>query len=116
MREEAAVGVSGAVTSWRGTGRPLCLEGLPVERRAVQQTLLLPAGRQRTPVGAAVRRVLPADVAQTVTARHRASAGERGEERDRKQRLETKGNPEISTVEKVKNLVLKLKTFSAGPN
>lgn len=78
MCEEASVSMSGAVTTRGGTGGPLCLEGLPVEGRAVEETLLLPAGRQRTPVGAAVRGVLPADVTQAVATRHRASAGSGG--------------------------------------
>lgn len=82
MCEEASVGVSGAVTSGRGAGGPLCLEGFPVEGRTVQQTLLLSAGGQRTPVGATVRGVLPADVTQAVAARHRASAGGTEEEKE----------------------------------
>lgn len=88
MCEEASVGVSGAVTSWRGAGWPLCLEGFPVEGRAIQEPLLLSAGRQRTPVGATVRGVLPTDVAQAVAARHRASAGSRGKEGNKKKRGE----------------------------
>lgn len=78
--EEAAISVSGAITAGGGAGGPLCLEGLPVEGRAVQETLFLSAGRQRTPVGAAVRGVLPTDVAQAVAAGHGASAGSRGKE------------------------------------
>lgn len=80
MCEEASIGVSGAIAARGGAGGPLCLEGLPVEGRAVQETLFLPAGRQRTPVGAAVRGVLPTDVAQAVAAGHGASAGSRGKE------------------------------------
>lgn len=76
MREKAPVGVPGAVAAGGGAGGPLGLEGLPVEGRPVQEALLLPAGGQRTPVGAAVRGVLPTDVAQAVAARHGASAGE----------------------------------------
>lgn len=33
--EEGPVGVSGAVAPWGGTTGPLCLEGLPVEGRAI---------------------------------------------------------------------------------
>lgn len=76
--EEASVGVSGAVTTWGGTSGPLCLEGLPVEGCAIKKTLLLSAGRQRTPVGTTVCSILPTYVTQAVTARHRASAGSRG--------------------------------------
>lgn len=76
MREKTPVGVPGAVTPGGGAGGTLGLEGLPVEGRPVQEALLLSAGRQRTPVGAAVRGVLPTDVAQTVAARHGASAGD----------------------------------------
>lgn len=80
MREEAPVGMSRAVTTRGGTRRPLRLEGLPVEGRAVQETLLLSAGCQRAPVGAAVGGVLPTDVAQAVAAWHRASFGGRGKQ------------------------------------
>lgn len=83
MCEEASVSVSGAVTSRRGAGGPFCLEGFPVEGSAVEQTLLLSAGGQRTPVGATVRGVLPADVTQAVATRHGASArGSRGGEKE----------------------------------
>lgn len=84
MCEEASVSVSGAVTTRGGTGRPLCLEGLPVEGCAIQETLLLSAGRQRTAVGATVCGVLPTDVTQAVAARHRASAGSRREKGNEK--------------------------------
>lgn len=76
--EEASVGVSGAITTWGGTSGPLCLEGLPVEGCAIKETLLLSAGRQRTPVGTTVCSVLSTNVTQAVTARHRASAGSKG--------------------------------------
>lgn len=84
MGEEASVGMSGAITAWSGTGWPLCLEGLPVEGCAIQETLLLSSGRQRTPIGAAVCGILPTDVAQAVAARHRASTGSRGKEGNKK--------------------------------
>lgn len=84
MCEEASISVSGTITAWSGTGRPLCLEGFPVEGCAIQETLLLSAGRQRTPIGAAMCGVLPADVAQAVAAWHRTSAGSRGKEGNKK--------------------------------
>jgi len=70
--EEAAVGVSGAVTPGRGAGGALRLEGLPGEGCSVQEPLLLPPRRQRAAIGAAVCGILPADVAQAVTAGDRA--------------------------------------------
>lgn len=90
MCEEAAVGVSGAVTAGGGAGGTLCLEGLPVEGHPVQQALLLPAGGQRAAVGAAVRGVLAADMAQAVAARHGASAGRDGKTSDRERQREKK--------------------------
>lgn len=81
--EEATVSVSGAVTSRGWTCWSFCLEGLPVEGCAIQESLLLPARCQRTPVGATMRGVLPANVSQTVTSRHRTSAGSQSEEKDR---------------------------------
>lgn len=90
MCEEASVSVSGAVTTWGGTSRPLCLEGLPVEWCAIKETLLLSAGRQRAPVGTTVCGVLPTDVTQAVAARHRASAGSGGKEGKKKKEGETK--------------------------
>lgn len=81
MREETPVGMSGPIAPGGGAGRPLRLEGLPVEGCPVQEPLLLPARRQRTPVGAAMRGILPADVAQTVAARHGASAEDGDESR-----------------------------------
>lgn len=89
VREEASISVSRAITAWGGTGWTLCLEGLPVEGSAIQETLLLSAGCQRTPIGATVSGVLPTDVAQAVAARHWASAGSRGKEgNERKTRRE----------------------------
>lgn len=82
--KEAAVSVSGAVTTWGGTSRPLCLESFPVEGCTIEETLLLSAGCQRTPVGTTVCGVLPTDVTQAVAARHRASAGSTGKEGNKK--------------------------------
>ena len=93
MCEEASVSMSGSITTRGGAGRPLCLEGLPVEGRPIKETLLLSAGRQRTPIGATVRGVLATDVAQAVTARHRTSAeseGKRDEDERRVQKTEKK--------------------------
>ena len=78
--EEAPVGVSRAVAARRGAGGALGLEGLPVEGGPVQDALLLAPRGQRAAVGAAVRGVLPADVAKAVTAWHRAPAGGRQRE------------------------------------
>lgn len=83
--EETSVSVSGAITTWGGTSRPLCLEGLPVEGCAIKETLLLSAGCQRTPIGTTVCGVLPTDVTQAVAAWHRASAGSRGKEENKKE-------------------------------
>lgn len=80
MCEEASICMSRAITSWGGTRWTLCLEGFPVEGSAIQETLLLSAGCKRTPIGATVSGVLPTDVAQAVAAWHRASAGSRGKE------------------------------------
>lgn len=68
MCQEAAVSVARAIAARRRARRALILEGLPGEGSAIKETFLLPAGCQRTAVGTAVRGVLPADVAQTVTA------------------------------------------------
>lgn len=90
VREEASISMSRAITAWGGTGWPLCLKGLPVEGSAIQETLLLSAGCQRTPIGATVSGVLPTDVAEAVAARHGASAGSRGKEgNERKTRGES---------------------------
>lgn len=82
--EETSVGVSGAVATWGGTSRSFCLEGLPVEGRTVEKTLLLSAGCQRTPVGTTVCGVLPTDVTEAVAARHGTSAGSGGKEGNQK--------------------------------
>lgn len=78
--EKTSVSVSRAVTTWGGTSRTLCLEGLPVEGCSIEETLLLSAGCQWTPVGTTVCGVLSTDVTQAVTARHWASAGSKGKE------------------------------------
>lgn len=78
MCEETSVSMSRAIATWGGAGWTLCLEGLPVEWRAIQKTLLLSTGRQRAPVSATMCGVLSTDVAQAVTARHRTSAESRG--------------------------------------
>ena len=74
--EEAPVGVSRAVAARRGAGGALGLEGLPVEGGPVQDALLLAPRGQRAAVGAAVRGVLPADVAQAIAAGHGAPGGD----------------------------------------
>lgn len=78
MCQEAAVGVAGTITAWRWAGRAFCLEGLPGKRSTIEKTFLLPAGCQRTAVGTAVGGVLPADVAQAITARNGTPRDDRG--------------------------------------
>lgn len=71
MSEEAPVGVARTVTAWGGAGWAFVLQGLPGEGGAVERSFLLPAGCQRAPGGAPVRRVLATDVSQPDTARNR---------------------------------------------
>lgn len=84
MCEETSIGVSRAITTWGGTSRSFCLEGLPVEGRTIEKTLLLSAGCQRTPVGTTVCGILPTDVTEAVTARYGTSAGSGGKEGNQK--------------------------------
>lgn len=72
--EKTSISVSRAITTWGGTSRTLCLEGLPVEGRSIEETFLLSAGCQWTPVGTTVCGILSTDVTQAVTAWHRTSA------------------------------------------
>lgn len=86
MCKETSICMSGAITTWGGTSRPLCFKGLPVEWCAIKETLLLSAGCKWTPVGTTVCGVLSTDVTQAVTARHWASTGNREKEGERNER------------------------------
>ena len=70
--EEAPIGVTRAVAARGGAGRPLILQGLPGERRAIEGTLFLPPSCQWAARRASVRGVLATDVTKPHTAWNRA--------------------------------------------